>query len=130
MIYLDSCILIYAVEDDSARGAAVRQRLAAAGDEVIAIAPLVMLECLVGPFRKEDLALADHYRHAFDQFRVLVAGVQEHVRAAELRARQGLRTPDAIHLATAQLTGCRELWTNDSRLAAASHGLAVDVIAL
>lgn len=127
MIYLDSCIVIYAVEDDSARGQAVRQRLAKAGDEVIAIAPLVMLECLVGPYRSDDLALADHYRRAFDQFRILESGIADHVRAAELRARQGLRTPDALHLATAQLAGCRELWTNDSRLAAASHGLAVDV---
>ncbi len=127
MIYVDSCILIYAVEDDSARGEAVRQRLADAGDEVVAIAPLVMLECLVSPLRNDDLGLADHYRHAFARFQVLESGVPEHLRAAELRARQGLRTPDAIHLATAQLNGCRELWTNDSRLAAASHGLAVNV---
>jgi len=127
VIYLDSCIVIYAVEDDSARGQAVRQRLADAGDEAVAITPLVMLECLVSPLRDDDLALVDHYRHAFEQFRVLDSGIPEHLRAAELRARQGLRTPDAIHLATAQLNGCRELWTNDSRLAAASHGLAVNV---
>jgi predicted nucleic acid-binding protein len=48
--------------------------------------------------------------------------------AAELRARHGLKTPDALHLAAAQLTGCRELWTNDARFAAASRGLAVDVV--
>lgn len=130
MIYLDSFIVIYAVEDDSERGARVRQLLADASDEVVAISPLVMLECLVGPLRDDDLALADHYRRAFEQFRVLDAGVAEHLRAAEIRARQGMRTPDAIHLAVAQLSGCRALWTNDSRLAAASHGLAVDVTAV
>ena len=124
MIYLDSCMVIYAVEDDGDRGAAARQRLADAGDEVVAISPLVMLECLVGPLRADDLTLHDHYRRAFEKFRVLDAGVGEHLRAAELRARHGLRTPDAIHLAVAQLSGCRELWTNDDRLAAASHGLA------
>ncbi len=129
MIYLDACIVIYAVEDDSARGARVRQRLADAGDEVVAISPLVMLECLVGPLRDDNLMLADHYHRAFEQFRVLDGGVAQHVRAAELRARHGLRTPDALHLAIAQLAGCTELWTNDSRLAAASHGLAVDVTA-
>lgn len=129
MIYLDSCIVIYAVEDDSARGEAVRQRLADTGDEAVAITPLVMLECLVAPLRDDDLALVDHYRRAFEQFRVLDCGAPEHLRAAELRARQGLRTPDAIHLATAQLSGCRELWTNDARLAVASHGLAVNVTA-
>lgn len=128
MIYLDSCVLIYAVEDDGERGAAVRQRLADAGEEVVAISPLVMLECLVGPLRAGDLALADHYRAAFDRLRVLDSGVAEHERAAELRARHGLRTPDALHLASAQLSGCRELWTNDARLAAASHGQAVPVV--
>jgi predicted nucleic acid-binding protein len=127
LIYLDSCVVIYAVEDDSARGTAVRRRLADADDEVPAISPLVMLECLVRPLRDNDLALADHYRRAFAQFTVLDAGVPEHLRAAELRARQGLRTPDAIHLAVAQLNGCRELWTNDARMSTAAHGLAVDV---
>ena len=35
----------------------------------------------------------------------------------------------SIHLAAAQVSGCAELWTNDLRLAAASHGLAVDIVA-
>jgi uncharacterized protein len=128
LIYLDSCIVIYAVEDEGPRGAAVRQRLAGV-DEVAAISPLVMLECLVRPLCEGDLGLADHYRRAFGQFKVLETGVPEHVRAAELRAYQGLSTPDALHLAAAQLSGCRELWTNDRRMAAASHGLSVDVTA-
>ena len=126
MIYLDSCVVIYAVEDASPRGARVRQRLADLADEVAAITPLVMLECLVGPLRDDDLAMADHYRRAFEQFQMLDIGAPDYLRAAELRARQGLRTPDAIHLAVAQLSGCRELWTNDSRLTTASHGLALD----
>lgn len=112
MIYLDSCIVI----DDL-------------GGEVVAISPLVMLECLGAPLRDEDLALADHYRRALEQFRLLEIGLAEYLRAAELRARQRLRTPDAVHLATAQLNECGALLTNDSRLATASHGLAVDVTA-
>ena len=39
-----------------------------------------------------------------------------------------LRTPDALHLAAAQVHGCSALWTNDSRLAVAGRGLAVDVL--
>lgn len=127
MIYLDSCIVIYAVEDDGDRGNAIRQRLAGAGDEVVAISPLVTLECLVGPLRDDNLALHDHYVRALDQFHRLPLDEREYIRAAELRARYGLRTPDALHLAAAQLHGCAELWTNDNRLADAARGLDVVV---
>lgn len=127
MIYLDSCIVIYAIEDEGARGVAVRQRLADAGDTVVAISPLVMLECLVGPLRDDNLRLHDHYLRAFKQFRQLPLDAEHYLRAAELRARYGLRTPDALHLAAAQLHGCDQLWTNDNRLSRAAQGLAVVV---
>lgn len=127
MIYLDSCIVIYAVEDDGDRGNAIRQRLAGAGDEVVAISPLVTLECLMGPLRDENLALHDHYLRALDNFHRLALDESEYIRAAELRARYGLRTPDALHLAAAQLHGCTELWTNDNRLSDAARGLAIVV---
>jgi len=42
--------------------------------------------------------------------------------ATELRARQGLKTPDALHLAAALHTGCDEFWTNDERLVRAASG--------
>ena len=127
MIYIDSCIVIYAVDDDGDRGNAISQRLAGAGDEVVAISPLVTLECLVGPLRDDNLALHDHYVRALDQFHRLPLDEREYIRAAELRARYGLRTPDALHLAAAQLHGCAELWTNDNRLADAARGLDVVV---
>ncbi|MGV8880911.1 MAG: type II toxin-antitoxin system VapC family toxin [Rhodoglobus sp.] len=128
MIYLDSCILIYAIEDDAHRGASVRTRLEAVGETVVAISPLVAMECTVGPLRTGDLALRDVYMSAFDSFRMLPLTTEIFLRAAELRAANGLATPDSLHLAAAQLSGCTELWTNDSRLARAAHGLAIDVI--
>ena len=50
-------------------------------------------------------------------------------RAAELRAKYRLKTPDALHLACAIHHGCSEFWTNDGRLdeAAAEAGLTVRV---
>lgn len=128
MIYLDSCSVIYAAEDASKRGDAVRRKLAALADEIVAISPLVVLECLVGPLRDENALLADRYDQLFSRFRMLDAGVTAYRRAAELRARHGMRTPDALHVATAQLGGCRELWTNDGRLTRHSHGFAVDIV--
>ncbi len=127
MIYLDSCIVIYAIEDDGTRGDAVRRRLAEAADDVVAISPLVTLECLVGPLREDNLVLHDHYIRALKQFRLLSLDPEHYVRAAELRARHGIRTPDALHLAAAQLHGCEQLWTNDNRLSSAASGLAIAV---
>jgi uncharacterized protein len=127
VIYLDSCILIYAIEDSSDRGVAVRERIAQT-TQPIAISPLVMLECLVGPRRVHDTALEDHYTRAMRGFEVIDLGVPAFLRATELRAAHGLRTPDALHLAAAQLSGCTELWTNDARLASAAPTLAVDVL--
>ena len=128
MTYLDACIVIYAVEDDGPRGNAFRQRLADARDTEFAISPLVTMECIVGPLRNDNLTLHDHYLRALDNFRRLDLGEGQFMRAAQLRARHGLRTPDALHLAVAQLAGCDELWTNDNRLAAAAGGLAVNVL--
>ena len=123
MIYLDTCIVIYAVEDDGPRGNAVRQRLADAGDTEFAVGPLVTMGCIVGPLRRENLALHDHYLRALDNFRRLDLGEEHFMRAAQLRARHNLRTPDALHLAVAQFSGCEQLWTNDNRLSAAAEGL-------
>lgn len=53
----------------------------------------------------------------------------DYLHAARLRARRrGLQTADALHLAVAWRAGCTAFWTDDARLAAASGGLAVDVI--
>jgi predicted nucleic acid-binding protein len=125
VIYLDSCLLVYAIEDDPVFGAATRQRLAETGVSQLAISPLVRLECLVGPMKTGDRALRLRYEQALGLLLLLDMPAAVYDGAAELRARYGLRTPDALHLACAQHHGCEALWTNDDRLARASHGLAL-----
>ncbi|AUN93826.1 type II toxin-antitoxin system VapC family toxin [Pseudazoarcus pumilus] len=128
MIYLDSCLLIYAIEDDPLFAPRVRRAIAGRADAQFAISPLVHLECLVKPMRTGDLALRARFESALTRFVQLPLGVESFIQAAELRARFGLRTPDALHLACALDHGCEALWTNDDRLAAAAHGLALDVL--
>ena len=48
--------------------------------------------------------------------------------AAALRARHGLRTPDAIHCATAIHAGCDAFLTNDAKLLRLAPELAVCLI--
>ena len=103
-------------------------RLADEPKAQFAISPLVQLECLVKPIKSGDLVLQRHYEAVFGQFVQLALTEPVFLAAAQLRAHFGLRTPDALHLACAQVHGCTALWTNDDRLAKAAHGLARNIL--
>jgi predicted nucleic acid-binding protein len=126
MIYLDSCLVIYAVEAHPTFGPLVDEAME--GREDFAISPLVRMECLVRPIAAANRMLVRSYEAAFAslvQLRVSEVVFRE---AAELRARFKLKTPDALHLACAQRYGCEAFWTHDDRLAQASRGLARNVL--
>jgi predicted nucleic acid-binding protein len=127
LIYFDACLLIYAVEEHPLWAQRVRSAMA---DETapFAISPLVKLECLVRPIRDADLALQRRYEAALAQFQLLEMPDPVFLQAAHLRARFGLKTPDAIHLACAQHHRCISLWTNDDRLTQAAHGLSRNLL--
>jgi uncharacterized protein len=92
------------------------------------ISPLVKCECLVGPIKRGDPVLQRAYVDLFHQFQSLDMPEPVCLLAAQLRGQFGLRTPDALHLACAQHHGCDALWTNDDRLAQASHGLVRNIL--
>jgi predicted nucleic acid-binding protein len=75
-----------------------------------------------------DPVLERAYITPFAVFLSLAMPEPVYLQAAQLRARFNLRTPDALHLACAQHHRCAALWTNDDRLAQASHGLARNVL--
>lgn len=128
-IIVDSCLVTYVLEHHPRHGERVRQALARENPEDLAISPLVMLECLVAPMRDGDLALQHHYQRGLKQFELLAMPEEVYLQAAQLRARFGLKTPDALHLATAITHDCRALWTADDRLQRAAGALAVNVLA-
>ena len=128
LTYVDTCLVVYAFEDHPLHGARVRR--AFDGQAGLAVSPLVKLECLVGPMRNGNMALQRYYEEGLAQFHQLDMTEPVFLLAAALRARFSLKTPDALHLATAQFHGCDALWTNDDRLAAAACGLAVNVLQL
>jgi predicted nucleic acid-binding protein len=98
LIYVDACLLIYAFEAHPVHGSAVRARLAHAAGQ-LAISPLVHLECLVGPMKTGNLVLRRYYEEGLQQLVNLSLPHAVFVQAAELRARHGLKTPDALLLA-------------------------------
>lgn len=129
LIYLDACLLIYLVEQHPTWYRPVRDALEITDDYAFGISPLVQLECLVGPLRQRDGRLQRAYQAAFQRFLSFELPASVYVDAADIRARSGLRTPDALHLACARHHECEELWTNDDRLQQSAGGLAKNVIA-
>jgi predicted nucleic acid-binding protein len=128
LIYLDSCLLIYLAENHTRWGSRVGRAMADATEARFAISPLVKCECLVGPIKRADPVLQRIYYELFDLFVPLAIPETIYLQAAQLRARFGLKTPDALHLSCAQYHHCDALWTNDSRLAQPSYGLAVNIL--
>jgi predicted nucleic acid-binding protein len=125
LIYLDSCLVIYLVEDHPVFGPQVSAAIASQRAEVFATSPLVRLECLVGPRQAGDVALERDFEAALARFHPLPIVSEAFDAAASLRARHGLRTPDALHLATALRQGCSHLWTNDERFGTVADGFVV-----
>lgn len=121
-IYLDSCIVIYLVEG----AARLRERIgaglfsAAEGVAHVVVSDLTRLECRVGPLRIGDGERLASYERFFASRNVTTIPLTTDVvdRATELRARHGLRTPDALHVAAGICAGCDLFLTNDRRLRA------------
>ena len=128
LIYLDSCLVIYLVENHPCWGEPVASAIAQAEEARFGISPLIKCECLVGPMKRGDRVLELAYTQLFDQLALLPILDEVYVQAARLRAHFALRAPDALHLACAQHHGYEALWTNDDRLAQASHGLAHNIL--
>ena len=128
LIYLDACLLIYAIEEHPVWANDVRAALKNEPDARFAISPLIKMECLVKPLKTGDIAMQRRYEAGLNEFVQLPISETVFLQAAMLRARFGLKTPDALHLACAQHHGCTALWTNDDRLAQAGHGLAWNIL--
>ena len=128
LFYLDTCIIIYAVEGQPAfrqRAQAHIAALESAGHRFL-ISELTHTECLVKPLGAMDGALLLEYATFFLGPNLisipLTAAVHE--RAALIRGRYRYTTnksyslADALHLASAVESRCERFLTNDLRLSA------------
>ncbi len=128
-IYLDSCVVIYLVEEHPTFAPDIESLLASHPDAILHVSSLTEMECLVLPLRNQNQPLIEKFRDWFGTVVVLSNEREVFQQAAQLRAdHKSLKTPDAVHLATAQHYGCDEFWTNDDRLAKAAPNLARNVL--
>ena len=120
-VYLNTNILIYWIEGFSA-GAAELQELFdafAEGRLTGVTSELTLAEVLVRPIADGKHHARVAYERALRdsvEFAVLPVSREILIRAAGIRARHKLKLPDAIHVATAELSHCNTFLTNDARL--------------
>ena len=107
-VYLDANALIYSVETHPTYWPVLQPVWAAAktGTAQFATSALSILECLVLPLRINNPTLIAAYERVFASIRLTVIPINEPIlrEAARIRATiNKVRTPDAIHAATALL---------------------------
>jgi predicted nucleic acid-binding protein len=116
-VYVDTPLLTYTVERHPIYEPLLRPvwRAAARGDAEIATSELTLLEAMVMPERNDNRLLLASYERFLHGPGVKMAPIDRTVlrRAISLRAHRGLKTPDAIHAATALEAGCTLFVTND-----------------
>jgi len=115
---LDANPIIFTVEKHSAYGPLLHPLWQAARAKAVEVvsSDLVLMEVLVGPLKKGDSGLARAYEQALlgTEMRLLPMTQLVLREAARLRATTKLKTPDALHAATARLSGCALFVTNDA----------------
>jgi predicted nucleic acid-binding protein len=121
IVGLDTAPLIYFIEENPTYLPIVRRFFEAVDrcEFRVVTSVLTLTEVLIHPLRHGDHNLADQYRRILlHASQVMTVPVSEAIaeEAAQLRAKHGLRTPDAIQLATAIRWGAASFLTNDSRL--------------
>lgn len=122
LVAADTMVFIYHVQDHPRYTPFTEQLFSAWEEGTVAgvTSVLTLLELLVKPLMDDHTQAVADYKELLTTFpNLTLAPVNEIIadRAAALRARYGLRTPDAIQIATAIWAGAGMLVTNDRALA-------------
>ena len=116
-IYVDSPVIIYSVERVEPYSALLDPlwRQVETGECFVVSSELVVAEILVKPIREGNSALAMELRSVLDSSDLSLVPATRPVwdEVARLRAMTGLKTPDALHVATSLMAGCDLFITND-----------------
>lgn len=118
---VDTAAFIYLIEASPVWLPVVRPLFAAADAGAIEIvtSSVTLLEVLVAPYRARNNVLAERFEALLTRSRgvsLVELSRQQLRRAAEIRARYGARTPDALQLAAALDAGCATFVTSDRRM--------------
>lgn len=123
-LYWDANSFIRMVEDDDPVARLLGRLFARRidGDVAVVTSELTLAELLVVPLREADDVVVRTYRTLFEPeggIEVISVDRQVLVAAAQIRATNGAtKLPDAIHIATCEMTLCTHLISGDAGLPA------------
>lgn len=118
-LYIDSAPLIYYVEqhvDFFAPMVQIVHHIESTSVQVFT-SVIALTEVMVQPLRTDNTELAQEYHDilvARNELALVPVTTELAISAGAIRARYALRTPDAIHVATALATDCDAILTNDA----------------
>jgi predicted nucleic acid-binding protein len=131
VIYADANVIIRLVEGDVSTRAPLEARLLPlrGTGRFLLTSRLSRLECRVKPMRTNDAVLLALYDAFLSGVEIELLDLSESVveKATELRATLGVKTPDALHLASGILAGATAFLTGDRNLTRCQE-IAVEVI--
>ncbi len=121
-VYLDTNVFIYAIEGYPEFVDELNEFIDSidAGNLKAFTSELTLAEVLVRPLMDGNLEIQTAYQQGLQSsegLEVVPVSREVLIEAARLRTVANFRLPDAIHGATAILTGCETFLTNDRRLA-------------
>lgn len=120
-VCLDTCVFIYFIEENKELLKIISPIFEAIdqGKLIGVTSGITLIETLVIPFRKSDAELANQYEKILSHSR----GLEMHELDKELlkegvylRAKYGIKTPDALQIAAAKKCKCSAFVTNDRQL--------------
>jgi predicted nucleic acid-binding protein len=131
LVYLDTSVVIYTVEQVPAYYSLLEPLWTKFqnGDIRLLSSELLLLEALVLPLRLANTTLVTNYEQLLLSSALHLIPIDQTIlrTAAQLRAETSLKTPDAIHAATALGHSASLFLTNDSQFRVVS-GLTVVVL--
>lgn len=129
LLAIDTMLFVYFFEQSSDIGETARSIFLATeeGRCRLVASHLALMEVLVKPKKMGATELCQRYRHFFDGFPGLkLVPVEQAIAeiASDLRASSRLRTPDAIHVATA-ISAEADLFVTEDRRISSPDGLRI-----
>jgi predicted nucleic acid-binding protein len=116
-IYIDTSVVIYTIEGNPDYYSLLQPLWYKfyAGEIQIISSELILIEVLVVPLRNGNTSLVADYEELLLSSQMQLMPVSQSIlrQAANLRATTNLKTPDAIHAATALSISCNQFLTND-----------------